>query len=82
MPWVGRVARGLVAHGGRFGALAGHALGAEAVDFKGGDAGLDKGGDVVQHFRGQTPRFAHAFDVVGGFVSDIHGGELSHLPWR
>ena len=40
---VGRVARRLVAHGGGDGALLGHALGAQAVDFQGGDAGLDVG---------------------------------------
>ena len=72
VPGVGRVAWWLVADGGRARALLGHAFGAEAVDFEGGDTGLDVGGDVVQHFRSKAAGLAHAFYVFGGFGSDAH----------
>ena len=67
-----RIARWLVAHGGRNGALGGHAFGAQAVDFERGDAGLDVRCDVVQHFRSQPAGEAHAGDVLCGFDGDTH----------
>jgi len=52
-----------------------HAFGAQAVDLGGGDAGLDVGGDVVQHFGGQAAGLAHAGNALGVFDGDAaHGG--------
>jgi hypothetical protein len=39
----------------------------QIVDLLGGDAGLDVGGDVVQHFRSKAACNAHALDVFGVF---------------
>ena len=80
---VGWVAWGLVAHGGGDGALLGHALRAQAVDLFGGDAGLDVGGDVVQHFRSQAASQPHALNVFGAFDGDAHGSIIPlGLAWR
>ncbi len=56
---------------------AGHAFGAQTVDLSSGDAGLDVGGDVVQHFRSQTTSYAHAFDLFGRFDGDAHTPDYS-----
>ncbi len=69
---VGRVTGGLVTQRGRNGALLLQALGSQAVDLAGGDAGLDVGREVVQHFGGQPPRVAHALDAHGVLVRDAH----------
>jgi hypothetical protein len=48
---------------------------AEAVKFVGGDAWFDIRGDVVEDFRGQTTRHAHADDVFSVFDGDAHASD-------
>jgi hypothetical protein len=50
---------------------------AKLVDLVGGDARLDEGLDVVQHFRGQSAGQPHAFNVFGCFQGNGHSARLS-----
>ena len=45
---------------------------ADAVQFLGGDPGLDVLADHLQDFGGQAARFAHFRDVFRGFYGDVH----------
>ena len=45
---------------------------ADAVQFLGGDPGLDVLADHFQNFGGQAARFAHFRDVFRGFYGDVH----------
>ena len=49
-----------------------HVVMAQAVEFRGGHARLDMGPDVVEHFRGQSARHAHAFDFFRCLDGDAH----------
>lgn len=44
----------------------------ELVDFVGGDARLDEGGNVIKGFGGKAAEFAHFLDLFGGFDDDGH----------
>ena len=54
------------------------------VELVGGHAGHDEGRQVVQQFRGQSSRHAHACNASGVFVSNSHGANypigFSRLP--
>jgi hypothetical protein len=72
---VGRITRRCIVQRRRNAALhLDHVVVAEAVEFIGGDAGLHKGLDVVEHFGGESSGEAHAVDFGGGFYRDAHGG--------
>ncbi|KAG0778142.1 hypothetical protein G6F22_011413 [Rhizopus arrhizus] len=75
---VDRGAHGLgeaaVANVGRNGALHVHdVVVADAVQFLGGDTGLDVGGADVAHFAGQAAGDAHHLDFLRGFQIHAHG---------
>ena len=81
MPRIGRIARRLIADGGRDAALALHTFGGELVDFRRGHAGADGLGQLVEHFRGQTAGDAHVGDVFGGFdKARVSHGKKARSP--
>ncbi|WP_395408794.1 hypothetical protein ACHMW6_18860 [Pseudoduganella sp. UC29_106] len=45
---------------------------AQPVQFAGSDAGLDEGGDVIEHLGPKAACQAHAFDVFGRFDGNGH----------
>ena len=76
VPRIGRIARRLVADGGRARALLLHVLRGQPVDFKRGDTGADVRRDGVQHFRGQAARFTHGGNACRVFDDDAHGAAI------
>jgi hypothetical protein len=70
---VGRVAGRRVVQRRRHRALhVDHVFMAQAIEFAGGDARLDEGGDVVEHFGAEAAGDAHAFDFFRGLDGDGH----------
>lgn len=50
------------------------------IDLGRGDAGLDVGGDVVQHFRSQAAGHAHGCDVFSALDGDAHARNYPIAP--
>ena len=71
---VGPVTTALVIERSRNSALhLGDVVVCQLVDFVGGDTRLDERRQVVQHFRGEPTRDAHAVNAFGVFVGNCHG---------
>ena len=71
---VGPVSRRLVAQrSGNRALYLGHVIMRKAINFIGGQAGLDKWRQVVEYLGCQFSCHSHAFNTGGVFVSNAHG---------